>query len=143
MNAMIENPHPLIIHFPIALLLLGSAADIAGLLLRREELFRAGWYAMIVGAPAAIVTGVTGLWSALHAGYMAPDVEEAVNLHGLLVAGSIVLFTLLFIVRYPCRPVLPAARALYVAAMVVAALLLGIGAHFGGELVYVHHVGLK
>jgi uncharacterized membrane protein len=136
------DPHPILIHFPIALLTLGAAADLTGVLLDRPEWTRAGWYALLAGAPLAIAAAVTGLLAALGTGELDAAVEDLLNLHGTLVTGSVVLVTLLFVVRFPWRPGLPPRRGLYAVALVAAAGLLVAGAYLGGELVYVHGVGV-
>ncbi len=134
--------HPVLVHFPVALLTLGAGADVAGLVLRSPELTRAGWYAMVAGAPLAIVAAVSGLAAALDMGYVRPEIEDVVNLHGTLIAPSIALIALLFVIRYPWRPGLPPHFKLYLAALFIAIGLLVGGAYFGGELVYTHGLGV-
>jgi uncharacterized membrane protein len=53
--------HPMIVHFPIALIIVGFVADFAGLFFRKERcLTTMGFYLMILGTLAAIVAVATG-----------------------------------------------------------------------------------
>jgi uncharacterized membrane protein len=53
--------HPMIVHFPIALIITGFFADIAALFFKREKcLSKTGFYLMILGTVAAIAAWSTG-----------------------------------------------------------------------------------
>lgn len=53
--------HPMIVHFPIALITAGFLADVVFLLFRNEKcLSKTGFYLMVLGALAAIVAWSTG-----------------------------------------------------------------------------------
>jgi uncharacterized membrane protein len=53
--------HPMIVHFPIALITVGFVADIASLFFRNEKcLSKTGFYLMVLGALAAIAAWLTG-----------------------------------------------------------------------------------
>jgi len=53
--------HPMIVHFPIALIITGFLADVFSLFLRSEKcLSKAGFYLMVLGALAAIAAWTTG-----------------------------------------------------------------------------------
>jgi uncharacterized membrane protein len=53
--------HPLIVHFPIALIIAGFAADVLSLFLKKEKcLSRTGFYLMVAGALAAVAAWLTG-----------------------------------------------------------------------------------
>jgi uncharacterized membrane protein len=53
--------HPMIVHFPIALILTGFLADVLFLFFRSEKcLSKAGFYLMVLGALAAIAAWLTG-----------------------------------------------------------------------------------
>jgi uncharacterized membrane protein len=47
--------HPMIVHFPIALITIGFTADVVSLFIRNEKcLSKTGFYLMVTGALAAI-----------------------------------------------------------------------------------------
>jgi uncharacterized membrane protein len=53
--------HPMIVHFPIALILTGFLADVVFLFFKSEKcLSKAGFYLMVLGALAAIAAWTTG-----------------------------------------------------------------------------------
>jgi uncharacterized membrane protein len=53
--------HPMIVHFPIALITAGFAADVVSLFFKNEKcLSRAGFYLMVLGALSAVVAWGTG-----------------------------------------------------------------------------------
>jgi uncharacterized membrane protein len=53
--------HPMIVHFPIALITAGFVADVVSLFFKNEKcLSRAGFYLMILGALSAVVAWGTG-----------------------------------------------------------------------------------
>jgi uncharacterized membrane protein len=53
--------HPLIVHFPVALIITGFAADVLSLFLKKEKcLSRAGFYLIVAGAVAAVAAWLTG-----------------------------------------------------------------------------------
>ena len=53
--------HPMIVHFPIALIITGFLADVIFLFLRSEKcLSKTGFYLMVLGALAAIAAWTTG-----------------------------------------------------------------------------------
>ncbi|TAL64328.1 MAG: hypothetical protein EPN88_11125, partial [Bacteroidetes bacterium] len=53
--------HPMIVHFPVALITVGFIADVASLFFKSEKcLSKTGYYLMILGALAAIAAWSTG-----------------------------------------------------------------------------------
>lgn len=59
------NVHPMLVHFPIALLLAAIGADLLGLLVRRWDWLPPATVALyVVGALSAVATYFTGTWAA-------------------------------------------------------------------------------
>jgi uncharacterized membrane protein len=53
--------HPMIVHFPIALILVGFLADVVFLFFKEEKcLSKTGFYLMVIGALAAVAAWSTG-----------------------------------------------------------------------------------
>lgn len=53
--------HPMIVHFPIALIIIGFLADVVFLFFKNEKcLSKTGFYLMIIGALAAVAAWSTG-----------------------------------------------------------------------------------
>ena len=71
------NLHPMVVHFPIALLLAGIGADVMALVLRRWSWLRPAAVALYVaGGASAVLTYFTGTWAAEAASV--PAAAEAV-----------------------------------------------------------------
>ena len=57
----IEHLHPMIVHFPIALIIVGFTAEVVSLFFKSEKcLSKTGFYLLILGTLAAIVAWSTG-----------------------------------------------------------------------------------
>ena len=53
--------HPMVVHFPVALILVGFLADVLSLFFRNEKcLSKTGFYLMVLGALAAVAAWATG-----------------------------------------------------------------------------------
>jgi uncharacterized membrane protein len=56
-----EHLHPMVVHFPIALLIVGFVAEVASLFFKGEKcLSKTGFYLLVLGALAAIVSWSSG-----------------------------------------------------------------------------------
>jgi len=137
------NPHPMFVHFPIALLSVGLLFDILGLLLKRASLKNAGWWCLIVGVAGAIGAATTGLLAeesvphsdAVH------SIMETHETVGLIAAGT---FAALLLWRAFNRGRLPGKTALlriYILAAVVGVGVMFYGGYLGGVMVFEHGVG--
>ncbi|MDA0336237.1 MAG: hypothetical protein O2782_13815 [bacterium] len=146
--------HPILIHFPIALLTAAVVVDAAALLCRRPN-WQPGAYTLLlagtVGAAAAVFTG-----NADAAAYRQADVAAAIQDHENLGTATFLLFLLMLLGRLPdvlragqrgrSGPPGPAGRRaawLWLAAGVGGLVLLYLTSHHGGELVYKHGVGTR
>jgi uncharacterized membrane protein len=130
------NIHPLVVHFPIALLLAAALLEGIGILTRREEFSRAAWWNQLfgtIGLATAVLTGIRARDLASLSG----DSLELFELHeqsAFLVAA---LFAGLLLWRLGTRTRVPANhRWLYFLLFAAGIVLLAGAAWFGGELVF-------
>ena len=136
-----ESIHPLMVHFPIALLLTAVFLDLIALGLRRPGLHRiALWNLSLgtLGAATAVLTGLQAEDVAKHSF----EIWQVIQLHKRLGITTLILGLMIVSWRLSQRDQLSArARALTIAAMMVMASTLGVGAYLGGRLVYEFGVG--
>lgn len=85
--------HPMIVHFPIALILTGFLADVVSLFLRSEKcLSKAGFYLMVLGAVSAIAAWTTGQLFTNE-----PGQGEILSIFGKHETGAIITMILMII----------------------------------------------
>ena len=136
-----ESVHPLVVHFPIALLLTTLFLDGLGLVFKRPGLHRIALWNLGLGAFGAAVAVRTGLEAAEIAKHNL-EIHQVMELHRKLGIATLSLATLVFGWRLLARDRLTTrARALTLLIMLAMAGTLSFGAHLGGRLVYEFGVG--
>lgn len=134
--------HPLVVHFPVALAVVWPLVDAAGLLLSRPDVSRTGvglLGAAVVASLVATVTGQSAYDRAIAAG-IGPDLLDT---HGD--GGGLVPWVLLALGVLRTAGVHRFGRPAHVGALIAglaAAAWVGFVGHSGGELVYEHGVGV-
>ena len=137
--------HPMVVHFPIALLLAGFALDLTGLLLNKDSLFRMGFILLLMGTAGTAVAYFSG--EAAGDGLAeAGALKQALEAHEGAAALTLWLAGIACVVRIG----LVAARKMTGSLRWVAVLLFGAVAlsvvrtgHYGGTLVYNHAAGVQ
>jgi uncharacterized membrane protein len=136
--------HPILVHFPIALILAGFAADVAYLFYKKEVcLMKTGFYLMILGALGALVAFLTGEFLTSH-----PSEGEVYSIFELHETGAWITLITIWI-GVVLRVYLVAAKkehtslkwvvfAVYCAAFCAVA----VTGHLGGYMVYNYMIGL-
>lgn len=133
--------HPLIVHFPIALLIVGACAALASKLFCKsclhENLRLFAAYSIILGAVSAVVAVLSGF---LFTQEMVGRMGEIRNTHMLFAFVSVVcggvsallmFFTLL--PKYKHRPLL---QTLALASALITAAAIALTGHYGGMMVF-------
>lgn len=140
---MPPNPHPLVVHFTIALIIVSVLCDLLGWLLKKSFFHTVGWWNLFFGFLGTLVTVATGLYAEDHVAHTeaAHALIEKHETLGLIVLGIIAV---LFLWRLLRRGEIPQRLlSLYLLAGVVAIGVLTVGAYYGGELVYTHGVAVR
>jgi uncharacterized membrane protein len=137
------NLHPLIVHFPIALIFVVLACDIIAILLKRKTFFQIGTIISVfalLGAVAAVITGLIAedsVWHAEAAHEILGDHKAA----GLIFLGFSVLYTIFrFIYSKKINEGLGWLSLLLV--IFGCSIVTRVG-YLGGQLVYTHGTGVK
>lgn len=136
-----ESVHPLVVHFPIALLMTSIFLDGLALLFKRPGLHRVALWNLALGALGAAVAVWTGLRAAEVAKHSF-EVHQVMELHRKLGIATLVMGGLVVSWRLFKRDRLTTrARLLALFLMLGMAGTLSFGAHLGGRLVYEFGVG--
>jgi len=140
---MLHLLHPACVHFSIALLILGGLWEAWGQLAGRQTAIRRGGIVTIVGTLTLLPTLVSGYLAANSVPI--PESAETIfglhELNGWVVAGLFV--ALLFWKGWYRGSVPEAQRHYYAIALLLGVLLVSYGAFLGGDMVYMHGVGVR
>ena len=131
--ALIGRLHPLILHFPIGLVLAAAAAELLAILTGRERWRAVGVANLRAGAASACLAAVAG-WALTSAPFVEPSrLLEWHRWSGVAgAAAAMAAAAASWRLREPSR----ARERVYQAALLGAAALIGIAAHLGGTLVW-------
>ncbi len=137
--------HPMIVHFPIALLITGLLSETLGLFLKKEFFRKAGFYLLIlgtVGVAAAYFTGRLAGEGVTEAGSLKQALEaheEAAELSLWLMAAAVVLRIITVFVKKFSGSLKWGAFALFL----IGVLSIVRTGYYGGELVFKHAAGVQ
>ena len=131
----LDEIHPLIIHFPIALLSVGFLCDLLSYVLQNKSLAHAGWWNFVFGVVSSVCALITGLITDLSSkpslvGEPFPVHENHASLQIFVVC----IFLALMIWRINLRGSLPANSrnaVIYLGVLGVAVAILFYGSHLG------------
>ena len=132
--------HPLLVHFPIALLFLSVTADLVAFFTDSTSLRSTGWWALNAAALGGVLTVAAGLYDMRRA-TLQEDVHHLVHQHmkvGLGLLASIVGLTL-WRWTADAQPE-HSVTAIYLDVALLTMALAGFQGWLGGELVYSHGV---
>jgi uncharacterized membrane protein len=133
----LTHVHPMVVHFPIAIIMVGFLADITGLLFMRDKcLTKMGLYLETLGALAALVAFGTGhlltgdtIDDAGHAGEM-HELFATLTVIAILVA---VLFRIFLVIRKKDETQM---KFLALGLFFLAFCFVAVTGYFGGLVVY-------
>ena len=135
--------HPVVVHFPIALIIVGFVADISSLLFKKEKcLSTMGLYLEALGMLAAIVAVGTGYFLTSPMDGEAGALRERHELFAFLTLGTIIAAVFFRILLVYLKK--DATRLKYVALglFFLAFIFVTITGHLGGTLVFEYLVGV-
>ena len=137
--------HPMIVHFPIALLIVGFLSDLIGVFLKKDFFSKAGFYLLILGTAGVIAAYFSGNIAGdgvSEAGVLKQALEnheEAAELSlWLMVIASVVRIGIVVFKKY-------SGILKWVAILLFLAGILSIArtGYYGGELVFKHAAGVQ
>jgi len=131
----LDEIHPLIIHFPIALLSVGFLCDLLSYILQNKSLAYAGWWNFIFGVVSSICALITGLITDLSSKPSLVDEPFPVHEnHASIQIFVVCIFLALMIWRINLRGSLPSNSRdafIYLGVLGVAVAILFYGSHLG------------
>jgi uncharacterized membrane protein len=137
----VQNLHPLVVHYPIALLTLAAFLYVVAWLSKRDSWAWPAFWMLVIGTLAA----GAALWTGLRAD-TSVMVAQAVRDHILVHHKQVMI--VVFAISVPlaawaiARPPMPQrGRVLFLALMIVTALLIVRGADYGAWMVYGYNAG--
>lgn len=142
---MLSHPlHPMVVHFPIALLFVGVFFDLCGLIVGREGLRRMGFNLLVLGFLSALAAISLGEWSEEAAETMGIS-EDLIRTHELFAFWTVAAFTLLFWLRWFLQGYWDSVRnkVIYVIVSITGLVLLSITGYYGGSLVFDYGAEVK
>lgn len=140
---MFSHPlHPVVVHFPIALLFTSVLFDIIGTLWKRDSFREGALWLLILGLLGGVVAAVTGDW-AEHAAEKAGIAESLIEFHETMAFITMGIFVALLLWRLILRNHFSrnTAIAYFLAAMIGLGTLSATG-YLGGDLVYEYGAGM-
>lgn len=137
--------HPMIVHFPIALLIVGFFTDLAGLFIKREFFTQAGFYMLILGAAGVVAAYLSGEQAGdgiAEAGALkqALETHEAAATLTIWIVSIAAIFRILLVLFRKYKGALKMVSLILFFLGVASIARTG---YYGGELVYKHAAGVQ
>jgi uncharacterized membrane protein len=133
--------HPPLTDFPIVCYIVGAIFDVISTVGGKDdayarELWHAGTYVFVIGGAVSLLAALTGLWDAWKSSEAGTQARRTINTHATIMM-TVTVLALVDIVwrlsKYNSDAVTPGGVLVL---SVVVALLVSLGATFGGTLVY-------
>jgi uncharacterized membrane protein len=129
--------HPMLVHFPIALVAFGFMADVVYLFYKKEVcLSKTGFYLLITGTLAAVVTWLSGFIFTSSMSGSAGMIRETHELFASVTVGLLVVTSFLRIVLMVKKIESKSLNGIAFALYALAAVCVTITGYYGGTLVY-------
>jgi uncharacterized membrane protein len=88
----ISHFHPMLVHFPLALVVFGFLAELASLFFKKEVyLSRFGFYLLILGTLSALVAWLTGIFFTSEMSGSAGEIKEIHELFAWITLGTLIV----------------------------------------------------
>ncbi|GET26019.1 DUF2231 domain-containing protein [Prolixibacter sp. NT017] len=133
----LSHIHPMLVHFPIALVLIGFVADSASLVFKKEAcLSKTGFYLLIAGTLSAVFALLAGVLFTADMSGSAGEVKATHELFAWITLGLLFLTSIIRIFLVVKKREHSDLKWLAFALYGLAAISVGITGFFGGTLVY-------
>ncbi|HUX53428.1 MAG TPA: DUF2231 domain-containing protein [Williamwhitmania sp.] len=139
----VSHLHPMLVHFPIALIIAGFALEVFHLIIKKEQcLSRAGFYLLILGTLGAIVAYLAGEFFTNDLAGAAGGIQETHELFASITLGTVILTLLVRLYLMIKKKEETSLRWVYFALYALSAIFVGITGFYGGTLVFSYMIGI-
>jgi uncharacterized membrane protein len=137
----LQNIHPLVVHFPLALLPVATLFYLLAWVSRRDSVAWMALWLLVLGSVSGTVAAGTGLYA--DEGVMVdPSVrEQLLDLHKLWMLSTLGSSAALTIWALAGRPFPTRGRGVFVLLLLAVLAIMAHGADYGGRLVYDYNAG--
>ena len=137
----LQNIHPLMVHFPIGLLMGAALFYFAAWIFKKEDWAKTGFWVLLLGALSLAVAAGTGLYA--EQGVMvALDVRQKLLLpHKQYMIATAVICFIVATWAIMARPFPKKGRILFLILLLAMVGTMTIGVDFGGRMVYDYNAG--
>ena len=135
--------HPILVHFPIALLFTSVFFDLIAMITKRDSFRQSGFWLLILGWISGLAATVSGFLSEDAVKKIGVP-ETAIDRHETFAIATMIVFALLLLVRLVGK-FSPASRKnlVYTIGTFIGLALLSIAGYLGGDLVYHYGAGVE
>jgi uncharacterized membrane protein len=143
LHTLADNPHPLLVHFPIAFLTVFFVLEWYAVVARKKNMQQLAGLLLYSGTIGAIATAAAGLYAAKTVPH-SQEVHEIMEWHGgigLFVTGTAIILSLWRRFSRAPHTTMTKTFSLILATLMTVALFFG--ADLGGFMVYRYGVGVK
>ena len=135
--------HPMLVHFPIALVAFGFIAEIAALYFKKEICFtKMGFYLLIFGTLSALIAWLTGNFFTAEMAGSAGEIKEMHELFASVTLGTLLVTSALRIGLLTKKNVTSGIKWVAFVLYGLAAISVSVTGFYGGTLVYNYMMSL-
>ncbi len=137
----LQNPHPLIVHFPIALLYGAALLYFLAWVGRRDSWAWTGLWMLGLGTLGAALAVGTGLWAAPGVMLARSVKSTLLRRHQWIMIATLSLSAALSAWAIVARPIPARGRIAFIILLLVMVAVMTWGADYGGRMVYDYNAG--
>ena len=139
----LNHLHPMVVHFPVALIVVGFLFELFDLFYKKENSFsKTGLYLMVLGTLGAVAAYLTGEFFTSDLTGSAGEVEEIHEFFALITMITMIIATLFRVYLIMKKKEKTNLKWVFFSLYALGALMVGITGFFGGSLVFNYLIGL-
>ena len=137
----LQNIHPVVIHFPIGLLMSAAFFYFLAWTLKRDDFAKAGFWVLILGTLSLAVAVATGLYAEQGVMVALSVREHLLKPHKNFMLATLGISIVLAVWAIAARPFPKRGRILFLFLLLAMIGIMILGADYGGRMVYDYNAG--